>query len=234
VTGQPWEGFGKDFFKGTPFEDFFRGYGGPLSEQKQVGEGSRGIVDPRDYILTNYYVVVGAGKLPIRLFDGRELKGTIQEADPKTDLAVVCVDAKDLPVATLGDSDKLQVGEWAIAIGSPFGLEETVTVGMISAIRTHRPGGRYLRRLHPDRHLYQSWEFRWSAREHRWEVVGINAMIIQPGQGIGFAIPTNLAKNIVTDLIKHREVVRPWVGIGLQDLSPDLREHFNLKEEKGL
>jgi serine protease Do len=123
VMVQPWQGFGKDFFRGTPFEDFFKGYEGPPSKQKQVGEGSGVIVDPGGYILTNYHVVADAGKLTIRLFDGRELKGRIQGTDPKTDLAVVYVDAKDLPVATLGDSDKLQVGEWAIAIGSPFGLE---------------------------------------------------------------------------------------------------------------
>ena len=133
VTVSPGEGFGEDFFKGTPFEDFFKQHGGPPTKRKQMGEGSGVIVDPKGYILTNYHVVAGADKITIRLFDGRELKGTVQGTDPKTDLAVVQVEAKDLPVATLGDSDKIEVGEWAIAIGSPFGLEETVTVGVISA-----------------------------------------------------------------------------------------------------
>jgi serine protease Do len=133
VTVSPGEGFGEDYFKGTPFEDFFKQYGGPPTKRRQMGEGSGVIVDGEGYILTNYHVVLGADKLTVRLFDGKELKGTVQGTDPKTDLAVVHVEAKGMPVATLGDSDKLQVGEWAIAIGSPFGLEETVTVGVISA-----------------------------------------------------------------------------------------------------
>jgi S1-C subfamily serine protease len=91
------------------------------------------IVDPKGYILTNNHVVAGAEKITVRLFDGRELRGTVRGTDPKTDLAVVQVEAKDLPVAALGDSAKIEVGEWAIAIGSPFGLEKTVTVGVISA-----------------------------------------------------------------------------------------------------
>jgi Do/DeqQ family serine protease len=233
VAVQPWEGFGKDFFKGTPFEDFFKGYGGPPSKQKQVGEGSGVIVDSKGYILTNYHVVAEANKLTIRLFDGRELKGTIQGTDPKTDLAVVYVDAKDLPAATLGDSDKLQVGEWAIAIGSPFGLEETVTVGVISAKgRTGLGTGTYEDFIQTDASINPG-NSGGPLVNIDGEVVGINAMIIQPGQGIGFAVPVNLAKNVMVDLIKHREVVRPWVGIGLQDLTPDLREQFNLKEEEG-
>jgi serine protease Do len=233
VTVEPWEGFGKDFFRGSPFEDFFKGHERPPSKQKQVGEGSGVIVDPRGYILTNYHVVVDGGKLTIRLFDGRELKGTIQGTDPKTDLAVVYVDAKDLLVATLGDSDKLQVGEWAIAIGSPFGLEKTVTVGVISAKgRTGLGTGTYEDFIQTDASINPG-NSGGPLVNINGEVIGINAMIIQPGQGIGFAIPINLAKNIIMDLITHHEVVRPWVGIGLQDLTPDLREHFELKEEEG-
>jgi serine protease Do len=233
VTVQPWEGFGKDFFRGTPFEDFFKGYEGPSSKQKQVGEGSGVIVDPRGYILTNYHVVADGGKLTIRLFDGRELKGTIQGTDPKTDLAVVYVDGKDLPVAKLGDSDRLQVGEWAIAIGSPFGLEKTMTVGVISAKgRTGLVTGTYEDFIQTDASINPG-NSGGPLVNIDGEVIGINAMIIQPGQGIGFAIPINLAKNIMLDLIEHHQVVRPWLGIGLQDLTPDLREHFNLTEEEG-
>ena len=198
-----------------------------------MGEGSGVIVDSKGYILTNYHVVAEADKLTIRLFDGKELKGTIQGTDPKTDLAVVHVDAKDLPVATLGDSDKLQVGEWAIAIGSPFGLEETVTVGVISAKgRTGFGTGTYEDFVQTDASINPG-NSGGPLVNIEGEVVGINAMIIQPGQGIGFAIPINLAKNIMTDLIKNREVIRPWVGIGLQDLTQDLMEQFNLKEKGG-
>jgi serine protease Do len=233
VTVSPWEGFGGDFFKGTPFEDFFKGHGGPPSKQKQTGEGSGVIVDSKGYILTNYHVVADADKLTVRLFDGKELKGKIQGTDPKTDLAVVAVDAKDLPAATLGDSDKLQVGEWAIAIGSPFGLEETVTVGVISAKgRTGLGTGTYEDFLQTDASINPG-NSGGPLVNIDGEVIGINAMIIQPGQGIGFAIPVNLAKTIMADLIKHHEVVRPWLGVGLQDLTQDLMEHFQLKQKEG-
>lgn len=233
VNVSPGEGPGEDFFKGTPFEDFFKGHGGPPQKRKQAGEGSGVIVDPEGYILTNYHVVVGADKLTVRLFDGKELKGTIQGTDPRTDLAVVRVEAKDLPVATLGDSDKMEVGEWAIAVGSPFGLEETVTVGVISAKgRSGLGTGTYEDFLQTDASINPG-NSGGPLVNIDGEVIGINAMIIQPGQGIGFAIPINLAKSIMEELIKTGKVVRPWVGIGLQDLTPDLIKSFNLKDKEG-
>jgi len=233
VTVSPGEGFGEDFFKGTPFEDFFKQHGGPPTKRRQMGEGSGVIVDPKGYILTNYHVVTGADKLTIRLFDGRELKGTVQGTDPKTDLAVVHVEAKDLPLATLGDSDKIQVGEWAIAIGSPFGLEETVTVGVISAKgRTGLGTGTYEDFIQTDASINPG-NSGGPLVNIDGEVIGINAMIISPGQGIGFAIPINLAKSIMTELIKTGKVIRPWVGIGLQNLTPELMKGFNVKEKEG-
>jgi serine protease Do len=233
VTASPGEGFGEDFFRGTPFEDFFKQHGGPPMKRRQMGEGSGVIVDAKGYILTNYHVVLGADKLTIRLFDGKELKGTVQGTDPKTDLAVVYVEAKDLPAATLGDSDKLQVGEWAIAIGSPFGLEETVTVGVISAKgRTGLGTGTYEDFIQTDASINPG-NSGGPLVNIDGEVIGINAMIIQPGQGIGFAIPINLAKTIMMELIKQGKVVRPWVGIGLQDLTPELRKSFNVEEKEG-
>ena len=234
VTVSPGEGFGKDFFKGTPFEDFFKGFGGPPSKQKQRGEGSGVIVDSRGYILTNYHVVGEAEKITVRLYDGREFKGTIQGVDPKTDLAVIHVEADNLPAAVLGDSDRIQVGEWAIAIGSPFGLQETVTVGVISAKgRSGLGTGTYEDFIQTDASINPG-NSGGPLVNIRGEVIGINAMIIQPGQGIGFAIPINLAKTIMTQLITHRKVIRPWVGIGLQDLSEDLVKSFNLKEREGV
>ena len=234
VTVSPGEGFGEDFFKGTPFEDFFKQHGGgPPTKRRQMGEGSGVIVDAKGYILTNYHVVVGADKLTIRLSDGKELKGTVQGTDPKTDLAVVHVEAEDLPVATLGDSDILQVGEWAIAIGSPFGLEETVTVGVISAKgRTGLGTGTYEDFIQTDASINPG-NSGGPLVNIDGEVIGINAMIIQPGQGIGFAIPINLAKSIMMELIKQGKVVRPWVGIVLQDLTPELRKSFNVEEKEG-
>jgi serine protease Do len=232
VTLSP-EGPGEDFFKGTPFEDFFKQHGGPPMKRKQMGEGSGVIVDPKGYILTNYHVVAGADKLTVRLFDGRELKGTVQGTDSKTDLAVVHMEAKDLPLAVLGDSDKIQVGEWAIAIGSPFGLEETVTVGVISAKgRTGLGTGTYEDFIQTDASINPG-NSGGPLVNIEGEVIGINAMIISPGQGIGFAIPINLAKSIMEELIKTGKVIRPWVGIGLQDLTPELMNNFNVKEKEG-
>jgi serine protease Do len=234
VTASPGEGFGEDFFKGSPFEDFFKRFGGtPPKKQKQVGEGSGVIVDSRGYILTNQHVVAGADKLSVRFFDGRELKGTIQGTDPKTDLAVIRVDAKDLTVATLGDSDKIQVGEWAIAIGSPFGLEESVTVGVISAKgRSGFGTGTYEDFLQTDASINPG-NSGGPLVNIDGEVVGINAMIIQPGQGIGFAIPINLAKTIMLQLIESGKVVRAWVGIGLQDMTDELMKSFNVTQKEG-
>jgi len=227
-------GVGEDFFKGTPFEDFFKEHGGPPVKRKQTGEGSGVIVDAQGYILTNYHVVAGADKISIHLFDGRELKGTVRGTDPRTDLAVVHVDAAKLPIATLGDSDKLQVGEWAIAVGSPFGLEETVTVGVISAKgRSGLGTGNYEDFLQTDASINPG-NSGGPLVNIDGEVIGINAMIIQPGQGIGFAIPINLAKTIMVELIKAGKVIRPWVGIGLQDITPDLMKFFNLKEKAGV
>ena len=233
TTASPGEGFGEDFFKGTPFEDFFKGYGGPPSKKRQTAGGSGVIVDPKGYILTNNHVVAGAEKITIRLSDGRELKGTVKGTDPKTDLAVIHVEAKDLPVAALGDSDKIEVGEWAIAIGSPFGLEKTVTVGVISAKgRSGLGTGNYEDFLQTDASINPG-NSGGPLVNIDGEVIGINVMIIQPGQGIGFAIPINLAKTIMKALIDQGKVVRPWVGIGLQDLTPELLASFKLKEKEG-
>ena len=190
-------------------------------------------MDAKGYILTNYHVVAGAEKISIHLFDGRELKGTVRGTDSKTDLAVVHVEAADLPVATLGDSDKLQVGEWAIAVGSPFGLEETVTVGVISAKgRSGLGTGTYEDFIQTDASINPG-NSGGPLVNIDGEVIGINAMIIQPGQGIGFAIPINLARTIMLELIKTGKVIRPWVGIGLQDITADLMKFFNLREKEG-
>ncbi len=233
VSVSPGEGFGEDFFKGTPFEDYFKQHGGPPVKRKQMGEGSGVIVDPKGYILTNYHVVTGAEKITVHLFDGRELVGTVRGADSRTDLAVVHVEATDLPVAALGDSDKMQVGEWVIAIGSPFGLEETVTVGVVSAKgRSGLGTGNYEDFIQTDASINPG-NSGGPLVNIEGEVIGINAMIIQPGQGIGFAIPINLARTIMVELIKTGKVIRPWVGIGLQDITPDLMKFFNLKQKEG-
>jgi serine protease Do len=240
ITMKPWDRYGEDFFKGSPFEDFFKGFGitprekGKEYRHKQRSGGSGVIVDKEGYILTNNHVVEGADKIKVRLNDGREFTAILKGQDSRTDLAVLHIKAKDLPVATLGDSDKLEVGEWAIAIGSPFGLEHTVTVGVISAKgRTGLGTGTYEDFIQTDASINPG-NSGGPLINIDGEVVGINAMIIQPGTGIGFAIPINMAKQILSDLIKQGKVVRPWLGISVQDLTPEMAEQFQVKEKEGV
>ncbi|MEW6374672.1 MAG: DegQ family serine endoprotease [Thermodesulfobacteriota bacterium] len=239
ITMRPWDRFGEDFFKGSPFEDFFRGFGSPREKgkeyrHKQRSGGSGVIVDKEGYILTNNHVIDGADKVKVRLNDGREFTATVKGQDSRTDLAVLHIKAKDLPVAVLGDSDKLEVGEWAIAIGSPFGLEHTVTVGVISAKgRSGLGTGTYEDFVQTDASINPG-NSGGPLINIDGEVIGINAMIIQPGTGIGFAIPINMAKQILNDLIKQGKVVRPWLGISAQDLTPEMMEHFKVKEKEGV
>jgi Do/DeqQ family serine protease len=238
ITVRPWDRFGEDFFKGSPFEDFFRGFGSPPREEermyKQRSGGSGVIVDKEGYILTNNHVIEGADKVKVRLNDGREFTATVKGQDPKTDLAALHIKAENLPVATLGDSEKLEVGEWAIAIGSPFGLDHTVTVGVISAKgRSGFGTGTYEDFVQTDASINPG-NSGGPLINIDGEVIGINAMIIQPGTGIGFAIPINMAKQILNDLIKTGKVVRPWLGISVQDLTPELMEHFRVKEKEGV
>jgi serine protease Do len=240
ITMRPWDRYGEDFFRGSPFEDFFRGFGSPPRERgreyqhKQRSGGSGVIVDKEGHILTNNHVVEGVDKVKVRLNDGREFTATVKGQDSRTDLAVLHIKAKDLPVAALGDSDKLEVGEWAIAIGSPFGLEHTVTVGVISAKgRSGLGTGTYEDFIQTDASINPG-NSGGPLINIEGEVIGINAMIIQPGTGIGFAIPINTAKQILSDLITQGKVVRPWLGISAQDLTPEMMEHFKVKEKDGV
>ncbi len=239
ITMKPWDRYGEDFFKGSPFEDFFKGFGSPREKgkeykHKQRSGGSGVIVDKEGYILTNNHVIEGADKIKVKLNDGREFTATLKGQDSRTDLAVLHIKSKDLPVATLGDSDKLEVGEWAIAIGSPFGLEHTVTVGVISAKgRSGLGTGTYEDFIQTDASINPG-NSGGPLSNIDGEVVGVNAMIIQPGTGIGFAIPINMAKQILSDLINQGKVVRPWLGISVQDLTPEMAEQFQVKEKEGV
>jgi len=231
--------FGDEFFKGSPFEEFFKGFRSPRERgkeyrHKQRGEGSGVIVDKEGYVLTNNHVIEGADRVKVRLNDGREFIATVKGRDTRTDLAVLHIKAKDLPVATLGDSDKLEVGEWAIAIGNPFGLEHTVTVGVISAKgRSGLGTGTYEDFIQTDASINPG-NSGGPLINIDGEVIGINVMIIWPGQGIGFAIPINMAKQILADLIKEGKVVRPWLGIRVQDLTADMAEQFQVKDREGV
>ena len=197
VNVAPFGGVDEEFFRGTPFEDFFRSMG-PQTRMRQVGQGSGVIIDSRGYILTNYHVVAGSQSIVVHLRDGRSLAGKVVGSDSRYDLALVHVNSSDLRAAPLGNSNDLKPGQWAIAIGSPFGLENTVTVGVISA--TGRKGvgeARYGDFIQTDASINPG-NSGGPLININGEVVGINSMIVAPGQGIGFAIPINLAKKTVS------------------------------------
>lgn len=203
VTVQPFGGVPEDFFRGTPFEGAFRDFGGGKAiRQRQVGQGSGIIINSRGYILTNHHVVAGSQQLQVRLNDGRQLTGKLIGSNSKFDLALVQVPAGNLKPAALGDSSKIRVGQWAIAIGSPFGLEQTMTVGIISA--TGRSGlgqGTYGDFIQTDASINPG-NSGGPLLDINGQVIGINTMIASQGQGIGFAIPVNTAKKLISPWLK--------------------------------
>jgi S1-C subfamily serine protease len=199
VNVSPFAGIDEEFFRGSPFEGFFREMMPPRAmRQRQVGQGSGVIVDSRGFILTNHHVVAGAQAISVHLQDGRTLQARMVGSDPRYDLALIQVGSSGLRAAPLGNSDMLKSGQWAIAIGSPFGLENTVTVGVVSA--TGRKGvgqARFAEFIQTDASINPG-NSGGPLVNLNGEVIGINSMIVAPGQGIGFAIPINLAKKIVS------------------------------------
>ncbi|MGH7353225.1 MAG: trypsin-like peptidase domain-containing protein, partial [Candidatus Rokuibacteriota bacterium] len=222
--------FFKDFF------DQFFGRGGPgrREEFQTPGLGSGVIVDKRGYVLTNFHVVRGADAVTVRLADKQEFRGRIVGSDPKTDLAVIKFDAPaDVRVATLGNSDALRVGEWAIAIGNPFGLDQTVTVGVVSATGRADVGiATYENFIQTDASINPG-NSGGPLVNLRGEVIGINTAIVVTGQGIGFAIPANMVKRVTGQLIDRGRVQRGWIGVALQPMSPELVQALGLSETKG-
>ena len=156
-------------------------------------------------------------------------------SDPKTDLAVIRVSTKeDLPVATLGNSDALHVGEWAIAIGNPFGLDHTLTVGVISATGRSEVGvAAYENFIQTDASINPG-NSGGPLLNIRGEVIGINTAIVASGQGIGFAIPANMARKVMDDLVKKGKVTRGWLGVGIQPLTPELAKGFGVSADEGI
>jgi Do/DeqQ family serine protease len=220
----------KDFF------DQFFGRSGPgrREEFQTPGLGSGVIVDKRGYVLTNFHVVKGADAVTVRLADKQEFRGRIVGSDPKTDLAVIKFDAPaDVRVATLGNSDTLRVGEWAIAIGNPFGLDQTVTVGVVSATGRADVGiATYENFIQTDASINPG-NSGGPLVNLRGEVIGINTAIVATGQGIGFAIPANMVKRVTAQLIDRGRVQRGWIGVALQPMSPELVQALGLSDTKG-
>jgi serine protease Do len=216
-----------------PFQDFF-GLG-PQREFKQRSLGSGFLLDNEGYIVTNNHVVEDADQIKVRLSDEAEYDATIIGRDPKTDLALIKIDApsKELKPLELGDSDTLPVGSWVVAIGSPFGLEQTVTAGIVSAKGRIIGSGPYDDFIQTDASINPG-NSGGPLLNLKGEVVGINTAIVASGQGIGFAIPINMAGGIINQLKDSGEVSRGWLGVGIQDLTPELAEYYAIKEKEGV
>lgn len=199
----------------------------PSGPSRQKGIGSGVIVSGDGYILTNAHVVRGADRLTVSLLDGRTFTGTVVGADPATDLAVVKIPASNLPVAPLGESAPLQPGDWAIAIGNPYGLNFTVTAGVISATGRSLPRGPEEPFLQTDAAINPGNSGGPLVDAAGW-VVGINTAEFENAQGIGFAIPIDTAKGIMQQLIATGKVVRPYLGVYLQRVTPGLVQALHL------
>ncbi|PIZ16586.1 peptidase [Candidatus Desantisbacteria bacterium CG_4_10_14_0_8_um_filter_39_17] len=228
-------------FSGDPLEEFFKHFFPPEWEtRKSRSVGSGVIIDSRGYVLTNYHVIERAKDVQVTIGDGRErkiYKGVVVGTDPRTDISVIKIEGQNkFPVALLGNSDKIKVGEWAIAIGSPFGLEHTVTVGVISAKRQNVSieNRNYEDLIQTDASINPG-NSGGPLINIYGEVMGINVAIFTPTGGfvgVGFAIPINKAKEVLADLIKHGKVVRGYLGIKIQEITQELAKSFNVPESK--
>ncbi len=234
--------FGQDGQQDPYFRDFFdRFFGGmPQQDYKEDSLGSGFIVDAqKGYVLTNNHVVDKADKIQVKLYDGDEFTGKVVGTDPKTDLAVIQI--KDAPAgltaAKLGNSSAIEVGDWVIAVGSPFGFEETVSHGIISAKGRVIGEGPYDDFLQTDAPINPG-NSGGPLVDMKGEVIGIDTAIsTQSGgsEGIGFAIPIDMAKDVYQQLITNGKVVRGWLGVSIQELTPDLAQHFEVpKGQKGV
>jgi len=218
------------------FRDFFGHRFGPQRRPdfKQPGLGSGFIIDKAGYIVTNNHVVDGADSIKVILKDETEYNAEVIGRDPVTDIALIKIEAKhDLPPVPLGSSDNLKVGEWVTAIGSPFGLQYTVTAGIVSAKGRVIGSGPYDDFIQTDASINPG-NSGGPLINMQGQVVGINTMIIAGGQGIGFAIPIDLAKSIVTQLKTNGQVTRGWLGITIQDLKGQLAEYYGVSGKTGV
>ncbi|MEP6889428.1 MAG: DegQ family serine endoprotease [Nitrospirota bacterium] len=219
-----------------------RGFHGPKGpgeprEHRSGGLGSGVIVSPDGYILTNNHVIDGARTVTITLPDKREFSGKIIGADPKTDLAVVKIEGQNLPTVSWGDATKLQVGEYVLAVGNPFGLKSTVTLGIVSALgRGHMGITQYEDFIQTDAAINPG-NSGGALVNTRGELIGINTAIFsQTGgyQGVGFAVPTSMSKPIYESLVKNGKVVRGFLGVSIQDLNQGLAKSFGITAAKGV
>jgi Do/DeqQ family serine protease len=216
------------------FGDLFEEMPSRPRYRKETSLGSGFIINKDGYIITNDHVVRDADSIQVKLSNESVYEAKIVGSDPKTDIAVIKITVKEpLPVAVLGDSDKLQVGQWAIAIGNPFGLDRTVTVGVVSATGRSNMGiETYENFIQTDASINPGNSGGPLLNVHG-EVIGINTAIVAAGQGIGFAIPVNMAKRIVEQLVKKGSVTRAWLGVAIQPVTEDIAASFGISKTRG-
>lgn len=225
----------------SPFNDYFgdeffnRFFGDmPQRDFKQRSLGSGFIISNDGYIFTNNHVVENTDKILVKISDGKEYEAKIIGSDPKTDIALIKIKPDNgLPTVSLGDSDALRVGEWVVAIGNPFGLEQTVTAGIVSAKGRVIGAGAYDNFIQTDASINPG-NSGGPLFNMQGKVIGINTAIVAQGQGIGFAIPINMAKNILEDLKTKGKVTRGWLGISIQEISDDIAKNMNYKDKHGV
>jgi len=227
---------------GSPFEQFFHDFmeknnkGGGAQKHKATALGSGFIIDPNGYIVTNYHVIEDADQITVILQDDTNMTATVVGKDKKTDLALLKVDVKKpLPAVAWGDSDKVRVGDWVIAIGDPYGLGGTVTAGIISARARDINSGPYDEYLQTDAPINRG-NSGGPMFNMDGEVVGVNTAIFSPSGGsigIGFAIPSSLAKNVVDQLRAHGHIERGWLGVRIQMVTQDIADSLGLDKAKG-
>jgi serine protease Do len=223
------------FFELSPFFDDFFGEGRSRPQYRRENSlGSGFIINPEGYIITNDHVIRDAESIQVKLSNESVYSAKVVGSDQKTDIAVIKINAKEkLPTAVLGDSDNLQVGQWAIAIGNPFGLDRTVTVGVVSATGRSNMGiETYENFIQTDASINPG-NSGGPLLNVYGEVIGINTAIVAAGQGIGFAIPVNMAKQIVTQLISKGNVSRGWLGVSIQPVTEELAQSFGMKKARG-
>ena len=231
--------FGSPFGEDDPFNDFWRRFfGGPMPRgpQRQRSLGSGFFIDGDGSILTNNHVVENASKIVVKLSDDQEYEAKIVGRDPKTDIAIIKIDSKpNLPAASLGDSDKLEVGEWVVAIGNPFGLDSTVTSGIVSAKGRHIGQGPYDNFIQTDASINPG-NSGGPLINLRGEVIGINTAIFSRtggNIGIGFAIPINLVKELLPQLRGKGKVTRGYLGVLIQKVTPEIAESLGMEKASG-
>jgi serine protease Do len=219
-----------------PFKDFFERFFGEdmQREFKQPSLGSGFIIDREGIVVTNNHVIEDADQIKVKLDDETEFDAEVLGRDKNTDLAVLKIKPdRELPTLSFGDSDKLKIGQWVVAIGSPFGLERTVTAGIVSAKGRVIGSGPYDDFIQTDASINPG-NSGGPLLNMDGEVIGINTAIVASGQGIGFAIPVNLARNVISQLQTKGEVVRGWLGVAIQDVNQDMAEYYGLEGGKGV